>query len=190
MSAPAAVLAAKLAGRCANGLERGQGSNLHAIPSSQVRRQGGFTEAAGKALCGAEPGRRSVGWTVCEQQPVSCPRCLRALERVGAMSTTALVVPFNDTGDFAALRAAEAWCRDRGVSYGSQQRGSPIGLLVGDYAIAKWRNLSTAERAALHGTITGDTRTGPVVLRIRISALRAAGIEVSEGSDAAAGGAQ
>ncbi|MBB5875857.1 hypothetical protein [Xanthomonas sp. 3498] len=97
------------------------------------------------------------------------------------MSTTTMVVPFNDTGDFAALRAAEAWCRERGVSYGSQQRGAPIGLLVGDYAIAKWRNLSKAERAALHGTITGDTRNGPVVLRIKISTLPSA---------ATAGGAQ
>ncbi|MGB5786635.1 MAG: hypothetical protein WBH11_14730 [Stenotrophomonas geniculata] len=82
MSAPVDVLAAKLAGRCANGLERGQGTKLHAIPAVQVSRHGGFVEATGKALCGAEPGRRSVGWTVCEQHPVSCPRCQRALARI------------------------------------------------------------------------------------------------------------
>lgn len=81
MSAVADVLAAKLAGRCANGLERGQGTNLHAIPATQVRQHGGFVEATGKALCGAEPGRRSVGWTACESRPVTCPRCRRALAR-------------------------------------------------------------------------------------------------------------
>ncbi|WP_168356106.1 hypothetical protein [Stenotrophomonas maltophilia] len=82
MTAPAEVLAAKLAGRCANGLERGQGTKLHAIPAAQVRQHGGFVEATGKALCGAQPGRRSVGWTVCEQHLVSCPRCQRVLARV------------------------------------------------------------------------------------------------------------
>lgn len=81
MNAAAEVLAAKLAGRCANGLERGQGTNLHAIPCAQVRRHGGYVEATGKALCGAAPGRRSVGWTACESHPVTCPRCQRALAR-------------------------------------------------------------------------------------------------------------
>jgi len=75
------VLPAKLAGRCANGLERGQGTVMHAIPVDQVRRHGGFAEANGKALCGAQPGRRSVGWTVCEERTVSCERCKRVLTR-------------------------------------------------------------------------------------------------------------
>ncbi len=79
MSAPVDVVAAKLAGRCTNGLERGQGRNLHAVPAAEVRRSFGF---AGKAMCGAQPGRRSVGWTVCESQPVTCPRCQRAIARV------------------------------------------------------------------------------------------------------------
>ena len=81
MSATVDVLAAKLAGRCTNGLERGQGTKLHALPAAQVRRHGGFVEATGKALCGAQPGRRSVGWTANESQPVTCPRCLRAVAR-------------------------------------------------------------------------------------------------------------
>ncbi|MBB4126260.1 hypothetical protein GGR77_001550 [Xanthomonas translucens] len=105
-------------------------------------------------------------------------------------ASNTLVVRFEVTGDFVALRAAEAWCRERGVSYGPQQRGAPIGLLVGDYVISKWRGMSAAERAALHGTITGDTRNGPLVLRIDIEALRAAGVDVWDGSEAAAGGAQ
>ncbi len=81
MSAPVEVVAMKLAGRCANGLERGQGTNLHAVPAAQVRRNFGFIEATGKALCGAQPGHRSVGWTACESQPVTCPRCQRAIAR-------------------------------------------------------------------------------------------------------------
>lgn len=81
MSPPVGVVAAKLAGRCATGLERGQGTNLHAIPVAQVRRNFGFVEATGKALCGAQPGRRSVGWTACESHPVTCPRCQRAISR-------------------------------------------------------------------------------------------------------------
>lgn len=81
MNAPGEVLAAKLAGRCANGLERGQGTKLHAIPAAQVRHHRGFAEATGRALCGAQPGRRSVGWTACESHPVTCPRCQRALAR-------------------------------------------------------------------------------------------------------------
>lgn len=82
MSLATTVVAAKLAGRCADGLERGQGVKMHALLASQVR--GNFNEALGKALCGAEPGRRSVGWTVCVGQDISCPRCNRAISRAGA----------------------------------------------------------------------------------------------------------
>lgn len=73
-------VAAKLAGRCANGMERGQGAKLHAIPSTQVRVE--YNEAYGSAICGATPGRRSVGWTVLVAEAVTCPRCIRALARV------------------------------------------------------------------------------------------------------------
>ncbi|MCW0447230.1 hypothetical protein [Xanthomonas sacchari] len=105
------------------------------------------------------------------------------------MSASTLIVQFEQTGEFAALDAARAWCCERGVSYGSLQQGAPIGLLVGDYAISKWRNMSATERAAQHGTITGDGRNGPLELRIDIAALRAAGIDVRDGSEGAAGGA-
>ena len=74
---------------------------------------------------------------------------------------------FDQTGTFQAAYAAEDWCRANGYSIGSAERGSPRGLLKGDYVIAKWRNLSKAERAALHGTMEGDMRNGPVVIRLR-----------------------
>jgi hypothetical protein len=72
------------------------------------------------------------------------------------------------TGEgFEAFSAATSWCRRNGYSYGSTQRDDPIGLLKGDYAIAKWRNLSMAERAGLDGTIEGDKRNGPVYVHLR-----------------------
>jgi hypothetical protein len=59
----------QLAGRCANGLEGGHGSKWHAVKN-------------GEALCGAKPGRRSVGWSEYQilGQLITCPKCLK---RVG-----------------------------------------------------------------------------------------------------------
>jgi len=82
-----------------------------------------------------------------------------------------IVMDFDQLGDFAALRAAEAWCRDNGVSYGPTDRTHTIGLLIGDYVIAKWHNLTTKERRACDGTIVGDARHGPLTLRIRRAAI-------------------
>lgn len=77
------VIPAKLAGRCVDGMERGQGARLHAIPSTQVRARAEYKEAYGSAICGATPGRRSVGWTLLLDEAVTCPRCIKALARVG-----------------------------------------------------------------------------------------------------------
>lgn len=74
---------------------------------------------------------------------------------------------FTQTGTFAAMYAAEAWCAERGISVGSSERGSPRGLLYGDITIAKWRNLDKHERAELDGEMTGDMRNGPVRISIR-----------------------
>lgn len=77
------------------------------------------------------------------------------------------VIKFEQTGDFLAVYAAEEWCKNNGVSYGSMQQDSPRGLLRGDFAIAKWRNLSSIERADLHGRMTGDMRNGPVIITMK-----------------------
>lgn len=74
---------------------------------------------------------------------------------------------FNQVGDFEAVHAAEEWCRKNGISVGSTQAGSPIGLLYGDYLISKWRNLNDKAREALDGTMTGDIRNGPVTINIK-----------------------
>ena len=54
-----------------------------------------------------------------------------------------------------AYNAAAAWCRTNGYSVGTMERGSPTGVLKGDYDINKWRNMSTKDRAGLSGTIEG-----------------------------------
>lgn len=73
---------------------------------------------------------------------------------------------FDNLGDFAAVNAAEQWCSDHGISVAPMQRSAPRALLLGDYTIAKWRDLTTAEREAVNGTMTGDMRNGPVVVSL------------------------
>lgn len=74
---------------------------------------------------------------------------------------------FDQEGTFKAKFAAEEWCREHGISYGSSCAMMPTGLLFGDYHIAKWRNLTALERKELHGEMTGDLRNGPVKIRIK-----------------------
>jgi hypothetical protein len=74
---------------------------------------------------------------------------------------------FNQSGTFAALYAAQKWCRDNGISYGSLCRESPVGLMRGDVTIAKWRNLTAKERAECDGVMTGNFRDGPVCIEMK-----------------------
>ncbi|WP_321935555.1 hypothetical protein [Paraburkholderia sp. J8-2] len=51
---------------------------------------------------------------------------------------------------------------------------APSGLLFGKFDwIAKWRNLTDDEREALHGTMSGDFREGPVVIFLKDEAVAA-----------------
>ena len=66
-----------LTGRCANGAEGGHGILYHAVPM-----QGSPLYVLGKggrALCGAEPGRRSAGWSEWKGREVTCARCAKRL---------------------------------------------------------------------------------------------------------------
>jgi hypothetical protein len=74
---------------------------------------------------------------------------------------------FTGANDFAAYYAAAAYLTKRGFSVGRMQGSDPIGVMYGHYDIQKWRNLSRAECAALHGTITGNKRLGPVTVTLR-----------------------
>jgi hypothetical protein len=75
-------------------------------------------------------------------------------------------IVFAADDDFGAKHAAEKWLKDRGISYGSSCACAPQCLLIGNYAIAKWRNLTTRERKQCHGTLDFD-RGGPAIVRIK-----------------------
>ncbi len=82
--------------------------------------------------------------------------------------TNAIEMVFDDAGEFVAFGKAVAWLKERGYSVGSMQREAPIGVMYGDVSIAKWRNLSASEIAALDGTITGESkRNGPVTISLK-----------------------
>lgn len=73
--------------------------------------------------------------------------------------------------DFSAINDATAFLTARGFSYGPSCVGKPQGVMFGlDWQIAKWRNLTGDEQAQLHGTITGDRRSGPVRVAIFFNA--------------------
>jgi hypothetical protein len=79
---------------------------------------------------------------------------------------------FKQAGTFQALYAAEAWCRENGISVGQSCATGPTGLLFGHYDwIAKWRNLTAGEKTDLHGTMSGDMREGPVVIVLNDDAV-------------------
>jgi hypothetical protein len=79
---------------------------------------------------------------------------------------TAFQKVFTGPGAFEAYYDAQDWLKARGFSCGSGQRGAPSGLLFGDFTIAKWKNLTLAQRLGCHGELTGDHRHGPVTVTL------------------------
>jgi len=73
---------------------------------------------------------------------------------------------FNQSGDWEAVRAAEQWCEENGISVGTMQGSSPRGLKRGNFNIAKWRNLNRDDIALMDGTMTGNMRNGPVEIQL------------------------
>ncbi len=71
---------------------------------------------------------------------------------------------FNEVGDFRAYDACRHWLESLGFSVGSMQRDAPTAAMFGNYAVAKWRNLSDDERRETHARITSEAgfRSGPV----------------------------
>lgn len=59
----------RLAGRCADGAERGKGSLFHAVEIGKSA-----------ALCGAKPGRHSAGWSFSNGVVLTCQKCIRKLQ--------------------------------------------------------------------------------------------------------------
>lgn len=71
---------------------------------------------------------------------------------------------FTQKGDFAAIHAAESYCKSKGFSVGRMDGDSPIALVKRSMNyIAKWHNLSHEDRESLDGIIESeDFREGPV----------------------------
>ena len=69
----------RMAGRLANGAEADGGYLYHA----RLLEADGYP--AFKAVCGAQPGRRSIGWGAYKpsSRRVTCKRCLARLQRLG-----------------------------------------------------------------------------------------------------------
>jgi hypothetical protein len=76
-------------------------------------------------------------------------------------------IEFSDEGPFAALNAARAYLQEEGYSVGSPCNTDPIGVKRGQWDIAKWRNLSSRDKALLDGRLEGNFRNGPVTLVLK-----------------------
>ena len=77
-------------------------------------------------------------------------------------------IKFDQVGDFCAVNNARDWLKNNGYSYGSMCMDMPIGILKGNWTIAKWRNLTAKERNQLDGQITSkDFRAGPVTIFLK-----------------------
>jgi hypothetical protein len=74
---------------------------------------------------------------------------------------------FSNEGTFQALYAAQDWLQANGYSYGSLCREMPVGILKGDWAIAKWKNLTKKEIGELDGQFDGDKREGPITITLK-----------------------
>lgn len=66
-------------GRLSSGYEHGKGRLIHAVP---LREGQIWTSDLDAALCGAAPGKHSVGWQpVDEGAIITCPRCRRKIDQ-------------------------------------------------------------------------------------------------------------
>ena len=91
----------------------------------------------------------------------------QAEKLLGKKLTLTLSFPLGESfGDFAALTVAEKKLKEMGISFGSMQRGEPIGLAYGDAYISKWRNLGS-DVQNLDGVMIADSgsfRSGSVTI--------------------------
>lgn len=80
------IAPATLAGRCANGHERGAGVVVHAVECAPDDLRFGIP-AYTRSLCGKTHGARSAGWCERLDLEITCPKCLKALaQREGGNS--------------------------------------------------------------------------------------------------------
>lgn len=97
------------------------------------------------------------------------------------MTAGDISITFENRGDFAATMKAQDYLIARGFSYGPLTPDEPRGILWGrPRIVAKWRCMSDAHRAFLDGQITGDPKSGPIVITIFARAPAAARMAVSQ----------
>jgi hypothetical protein len=72
---------ATLAGRCANGYERGQGQVVHGVMCGEREVKSGINFYA-RSLCDKTHGARSAGWANRPDLAVTCPKCLKAIDKL------------------------------------------------------------------------------------------------------------
>lgn len=65
------IKSAHKGGRCHNGSHKDRGIIIHLVPHNNE----GVGDWFCKAMCGAEPGNRSFGWSE-TSLPVNCKKCL------------------------------------------------------------------------------------------------------------------
>lgn len=72
--------------------------------------------------------------------------------------------------EFPNLNAAMQWCDENGYSYAPLCRDMPIGIMKGEWSIAKWKNLTEKEREEVDGRITTNTdwSAGPVFITMNV----------------------
>ena len=76
-------------------------------------------------------------------------------------------ISIKEKGTFNSYHKARDWASENGYSEGSMARNMPIGLLKGDYNIAKWYNLDNQDIKELDGVmISDDFREGEVEILI------------------------
>lgn len=74
---------------------------------------------------------------------------------------------------WTAKRAAEAFIREQGWAVGPSDVTGRRGVMFnGDYIVAKWKNLTPAERTACDAVLVGGGQTGDRIL-VEACAIRA-----------------
>lgn len=73
---------------------------------------------------------------------------------------------------------------DTGFCLGEMQRDDPRGLMLNCAYIAKWRNLTAADKAELHGAYHRKGRDGPVVVTLQPNCPLAAAQMLRDAADA------
>jgi len=63
---------------------------------------------------------------------------------------------FDVEGTFESYYAASKWAKENGYDIGSMDGSNPIALMKGYDYVAKWHNISNAERKMVDGVMLSD----------------------------------